>query len=426
MGLPEQLEVVAHGATVILATWLGLTVVLRAPRRAGARAFGVLAALLVVWSLSIIVRRLTLDPGVDEVARWFEVAGASLLPPAVLTVATALTVERQTPRWLAISLVGFWAVSIARRRAHGRGARARAHGSPRRTSPSPASPARWSAGRGSRSASRSSPPRSPGSRSPSATSGLIALAGASSRSPCSPSSSARSVACSGSRRRSRTATRGSASRWSRSPSCWPRTPSSRRASSSRPRSPGAHSASRVLAGVGVTLYVGILLGLDSVVRRGAGDRRADRHRPGAGGDGGRLRAGVGARATLAERGRRRPVLRPHAPRPRRGRADDATARGLDRAGPRPAGAHDGPRRSRGPRAERRGPRLERDRRRGSARAAARARRDDLRVGRVRRQGVRPALHLAASARSSRWRPATWPPAWSSAPARPSRPATSSG
>ena len=112
MGLPEQLEVVAHGATVILATWLGLTVVLRAPRRAGARAFGVLSALLVVWSLSIIVRRLTLDSGVDEVARWFEVAGASLLPPAVLTVATALTVERQTPRWLAISLVGFWTISI--------------------------------------------------------------------------------------------------------------------------------------------------------------------------------------------------------------------------------------------------------------------------------------------------------------------------
>ena len=113
MGMPEQLEVVAHGATVILATWLGLTVGLRAPRRGGARAFGVLAALLVIWSLSIIVRRLTTDPGVDEVARWFEVTGSSLLPPAVLTVATALTVERQTPRWLAISLVGFWVVSIA-------------------------------------------------------------------------------------------------------------------------------------------------------------------------------------------------------------------------------------------------------------------------------------------------------------------------
>jgi hypothetical protein len=112
MGMPEQLEVVAHGATALLATWLGLTVGLRAPRHAGARAFGVLAALLVMWSLSIIVRRLTTDPSVDEIGRWFEVIGASLLAPAVLTVATALTVERQTPRWLAISLVAFWTISI--------------------------------------------------------------------------------------------------------------------------------------------------------------------------------------------------------------------------------------------------------------------------------------------------------------------------
>ena len=113
MGMPELLEVIAHGATAGLATWLGLTVGLRAPRRAGARAFSVLVVLLVMWSLSIIVRRLTDDPAVDEVGRWFEVTAASLLPPAVLTVATALTVERQTPRWLAITLVGFWAISIA-------------------------------------------------------------------------------------------------------------------------------------------------------------------------------------------------------------------------------------------------------------------------------------------------------------------------
>ena len=113
MGMPEQLELIAHGATAMLATWLGLTVGLRAPRRAGARAFSVLVVLLVLWSLAIIVRRLTADPAVDEAGRWFEVATASLLPPAVLTVATALTVERQTPRWLAITLVGFWAISIA-------------------------------------------------------------------------------------------------------------------------------------------------------------------------------------------------------------------------------------------------------------------------------------------------------------------------
>ena len=244
MGLPEQLEVVAHGATVILATWLGLTVGLRAPRRAGARAFGVLAALLVVWSLSIIVRRLTTDPGVDEVARWFEVTGSSLLPPAVLTVATALTVERQTPRWLAISLVGFWAVSIAVVVLTVVAPELEPRVAPPHLSfPGiPGEVRRLGVDRVPRRDLRA--PRSPGSRSRSATSGRIARAGGSSRSPCSPSSSARSVACSGSRHRSRTATRGSACRSSRCPSCWPRTPSSPRASSSRPRSPGVPSASR--------------------------------------------------------------------------------------------------------------------------------------------------------------------------------------
>ncbi|HEY6607986.1 MAG TPA: hypothetical protein VI277_02215 [Candidatus Limnocylindria bacterium] len=112
MSLAEQLEVVAHALTAMLATWLGLTVAIRAPRQPGARAFGVLAVLLVAWSVAIIVRRLTSDPSVDEVARWVEVAGSSLLPPAVLTVATAVTIERQPPRWMRLLLVGFWAISI--------------------------------------------------------------------------------------------------------------------------------------------------------------------------------------------------------------------------------------------------------------------------------------------------------------------------
>jgi DNA-binding SARP family transcriptional activator len=109
---PEQLEVVAHGATALLATWLGLTVALRAPRRRGARAFALLAALLVIWSLSIMVRRLTTDPAIDEVGRWFEIGAAYPLPAAVLTAAIALTVERQPPRWLQALLIAFWVVSL--------------------------------------------------------------------------------------------------------------------------------------------------------------------------------------------------------------------------------------------------------------------------------------------------------------------------
>ena len=113
MGMPEQLEVVAHVATAMLATWLGLTVALRGPRRPGARAFGVLAVLLVTWSLSIIVRRLTTDPAIDDMGRWFEIGAAYPLPAAVLTAAIALTVEKQPPRWLRALLIVFWVVSLA-------------------------------------------------------------------------------------------------------------------------------------------------------------------------------------------------------------------------------------------------------------------------------------------------------------------------
>ena len=40
----EQLEIVAHGVTAILATWLGLMVVTRSPRRVGAGTFAWLTA----------------------------------------------------------------------------------------------------------------------------------------------------------------------------------------------------------------------------------------------------------------------------------------------------------------------------------------------------------------------------------------------
>jgi DNA-binding SARP family transcriptional activator len=114
MGIAGQLEIVAHGVTAMLATWLGLTVALRAPRRPGAGAFALVVILLVTWSVSIIVRRLTEDrAGVDEIGRWFEIAAAYPLPAAVLTAATALTAERHPPRWLRAMLVVLWAVSLA-------------------------------------------------------------------------------------------------------------------------------------------------------------------------------------------------------------------------------------------------------------------------------------------------------------------------
>lgn len=51
--MPEQLEIAAHGITAILATWLGLTVTLRAGRLPAARAFGLIALFLVTWSVAL-------------------------------------------------------------------------------------------------------------------------------------------------------------------------------------------------------------------------------------------------------------------------------------------------------------------------------------------------------------------------------------
>lgn len=62
--MPEQLEIVAHGVTAILGTWLGPIVLTRARGQAGAREFALLTGYLVVWSAAIIVQRLTGQPEV--------------------------------------------------------------------------------------------------------------------------------------------------------------------------------------------------------------------------------------------------------------------------------------------------------------------------------------------------------------------------
>jgi hypothetical protein len=49
MTMPGLLEVAAHGVTALLATWLGLTVLVRSPRRLSSRVFAFLTLLLVVW-----------------------------------------------------------------------------------------------------------------------------------------------------------------------------------------------------------------------------------------------------------------------------------------------------------------------------------------------------------------------------------------
>ena len=79
--MPEQLELVAHGVTAILATWLGLIVLTRSAHRPGARLFGLLTLYLVAWSVAIVVQRLTTQPeGIIGPLNAVEDVAAYLLP----------------------------------------------------------------------------------------------------------------------------------------------------------------------------------------------------------------------------------------------------------------------------------------------------------------------------------------------------------
>ena len=91
--MAEQLEIGAHGITAILATWLGLIVLTRANRQSGAKAFALVTGMLVVWSVAIIIERLSNDAGVDVAFNAIEDVAAFLLPAATLHVALALTAE---------------------------------------------------------------------------------------------------------------------------------------------------------------------------------------------------------------------------------------------------------------------------------------------------------------------------------------------
>jgi len=112
--LPAQLEIVAHGVTAILATWLGLIVLTRARRQAGAREFALLTGYLVIWSVAIIVQRLTGQPEVvNRPLRAIEDATSLLGLAAMLHVALALAVEGRRSAIEQGALVATYAISGA-------------------------------------------------------------------------------------------------------------------------------------------------------------------------------------------------------------------------------------------------------------------------------------------------------------------------
>lgn len=109
--MPELLlEVAAHGVTAILATWLGLLVITRARRTAGASVFSFLCLLLVTWSLAIIVQRIGGDTSVHAPMNLVEDAAAFLLPAATAHIAIVVAFEGQRSRLATSVLVVGYAV----------------------------------------------------------------------------------------------------------------------------------------------------------------------------------------------------------------------------------------------------------------------------------------------------------------------------
>ncbi|HEX7172544.1 MAG TPA: hypothetical protein VF365_08055 [Candidatus Limnocylindria bacterium] len=112
--MAEFLEITAHGITAILATWLGLLVLTRASRAAGAPIFTALCTLLAIWSVAIIVQRLTGDGSVIQPVNLVEDASAFLLPPVTTHLAISVAFEGRRSRIATAALViGYTVAALA-------------------------------------------------------------------------------------------------------------------------------------------------------------------------------------------------------------------------------------------------------------------------------------------------------------------------
>jgi hypothetical protein len=97
--VPEPLEIASQSLAAILATWLGLTVLSRAPSQRAPRVFGWVTLLLLIWSVSILVERTTSSRDVATYFNSLEDVAAFLLPAAALHIVLAFTVEGPYAPW---------------------------------------------------------------------------------------------------------------------------------------------------------------------------------------------------------------------------------------------------------------------------------------------------------------------------------------
>jgi hypothetical protein len=110
--VPEPLEIASQSLAAILATWLGLTVVSRAPSQRGPRVFAWVTLLLLAWSVSILIERTSSDASVRALFNDLEDVSAFLLPPAALHIVLAFTIEGRYARWQTIVLTTGYVVAV--------------------------------------------------------------------------------------------------------------------------------------------------------------------------------------------------------------------------------------------------------------------------------------------------------------------------
>jgi len=103
------LDVLVKGGIALLATWLGIVVLTRAPRHSGARVFAAIAACLAGWSVAVLIQRLSARPElVDRPLRAIEDVTAYLLPALVLHISLSLVVEgRRSPAQQAVLALAY-------------------------------------------------------------------------------------------------------------------------------------------------------------------------------------------------------------------------------------------------------------------------------------------------------------------------------
>jgi hypothetical protein len=108
-------EVLAHGVTAVLATWLGLLVIARSPRPRGALVFGLLTLLLATWSLTIIIQRISADALLRSElgpVNAVEDLAAFLLPAATLHIALVISTEGRYSRLQRLMLGAAYGIGI--------------------------------------------------------------------------------------------------------------------------------------------------------------------------------------------------------------------------------------------------------------------------------------------------------------------------